>query len=853
VRELRTDWVIDAMSTRIKRAFLLAAGTGMASVFLATAAFSQNLPNPQAQGSSRDRMLIEAREMVYNNDQNTVEARGSVQIFYQGRTLEADRVTYNRGTRRVFAEGNARLTESNGQVVTGSRFELTDDFKDGFIDTLRTENPDKSRFAAPRAERSAGDTVSFDTGTYTACEPCKDNPEKPPLWQVRSKRIIHKGDEKTIYFEGSTLEFAGIPVGYMPYFWSPDSTVKRQTGLLAPTIFSGSQLGYGAGIPIFINLAPNYDITLTPTFLSRQGFLGVAEWRHRLSNGSYTIRGAGISQADPDAFARAPVGGGSERLRGAIESFGEFDINDKWRFGWDVAGSTDRYFYRNYRFRAHNLTTTFFQEVTSTAYLNGQSADTWFDMRGYYFRPLSYLDAQKQQPLVHPVLDYNRRFDGPGFLGGEITVDANITSLSREHAAFQTILTPGIDWSIGKGPFSTKYLMNQTDPAAAFYEGCFLYNRTECLLRGIGGTANRASLGVSWRRRLIDPVGQVWTPFASVRADGFYTTLNGGAFNNDFQGRFGVQDGSFGRVMPAIGLNYEYPLLVQAGLAGNHVISPIAQIIARPNEQNIARTPNEDAQSVYLDDTNLFQMSRFSGYDRNEGGIRTTYGVNYAGTFANGAYANAMFGQSVQLSGRNSYSLLDNGPSGQGTGLETRRSDFVARAQISPAPFNVLTVKGRFDEKSMQPRAIEASALALLGPVTASATYARFDAQPERSQPFRREGAVFSGSYKFANYWSARGSVFYDLDKYLSDRVYQPSLKTPRWTLSSMQLGLKYADECTIFDIVYTTSFKDSSEGTRQRTNQSLMFRLELRTLGAVNFRQAIGEQAANGLDGIRQ
>jgi LPS-assembly protein len=137
--------------------------------------------------------------------------------------------------------------------------------------------------------------------------------------------------------------------------------------------------------------------------------------------------------------------------------------------------------------------------------------------------------------------------------------------------------------------------------------------------------------------------------------------------------------------------------------------------------------------------------------------------------------------------------------------------------------------------------------------VTASATYARYDAQPERAQPFRREGVVLSGSYRFADYWSVRGSVLYDLDKYLSDRVFAPTQSTPRWTLSSMQLGLNYKDECTIFDVVYTTSFRDTTEGTRQRTNQSLMFRLELRTLGAVNFRQAIGDQAANGLDGIRQ
>ena len=63
------------------------------------------------------------------------------QLNYQGRTLQADRVTYDRNTGRVFAEGNARLTEANGAVITGDRFELTDDFKSGFIDSCGSCRP----------------------------------------------------------------------------------------------------------------------------------------------------------------------------------------------------------------------------------------------------------------------------------------------------------------------------------------------------------------------------------------------------------------------------------------------------------------------------------------------------------------------------------------------------------------------------------------------------------------------------------------------------------------------------------------------------------------------------------------
>ncbi|WP_163068262.1 LPS-assembly protein LptD, partial [Acinetobacter baumannii] len=58
---------------------------------------------------------------------------------YGPRTLQADSVRYDRASSRVFAEGNVRLTDQDGAVVTGDRMELTDDFKNGFIDSLRIQ------------------------------------------------------------------------------------------------------------------------------------------------------------------------------------------------------------------------------------------------------------------------------------------------------------------------------------------------------------------------------------------------------------------------------------------------------------------------------------------------------------------------------------------------------------------------------------------------------------------------------------------------------------------------------------------------------------------------------------------
>jgi LPS-assembly protein len=152
------------------------------------------------QANGRSDMLVEAKEMVYDKDNNTVSAVGNAKIYYQGKVLEADKVTYYRDKKQVLAEGNAKLTDEQGNVYYGTTFELTDDFKNGFINSLLLETKDKTRFSGPRAERAEGETTTFENGTYTACEPCKDDPSKPPLWQVRAKRIIDNHVEHKLYY-----------------------------------------------------------------------------------------------------------------------------------------------------------------------------------------------------------------------------------------------------------------------------------------------------------------------------------------------------------------------------------------------------------------------------------------------------------------------------------------------------------------------------------------------------------------------------------------------------------------------------------------------------------------------------
>ncbi|WP_051630221.1 LPS-assembly protein LptD [Afifella pfennigii] len=712
------------------------------------------------------RMLVEADELIYDFDARTVSAAGNVEIFYQEHRLEADRVTYREPSGRLLATGNVRLEEPGGNVIVAQEIDITDDFREGFIDSLNVQTVDRARFAANSAERREGNVTVFRQGVYTACEPCQDDPSRPPLWQVKASRIIHNRQDQTVYYRNARLEFFGVPVAYVPYFFHPDPTVKRKTGFLAPGVRAGAALGYGVTVPYFWNLAPNYDITFAPTFLTRQGVLAEGEWRHRLMNGSYNVRLAGILQQDRDAF---PAGTSGDRdFRGSITSSGLFAINSRWSWGWSLAGTTDRTFGREYSIRGLAD-----QEVVNTLYLNGFSKRNWFDLRGYAFRvqredpPETVndgIDYQAEQAIVHPILDHNYVFD-QRFFGGELSLNSNLTSLTRTDSDVYTT------------------------PVTYF--------------AGVEGTFTRASMDGQWQRNFIGPLGQVFTPFAYLKAD-IYDVRS-----EDPQ----LSDGTtYGRAMPAIGMEYRWPFLV-ASPSVTQTISPVAQVIARPNEQHIRDLPNEDAQSLVFDDTILFSRDKFSGYDRQEGGTRANIGLTYQALFNNGASFDAMFGQSFQLAGVNSFAVRDVGLTGLGTGLESDRSDYVGRISLDTGQGLKLTARGRFDEVDLELDRAEATALFSRGRNSGSLTYLYRRKVPLLGLAEQEEVSAVA-QVAVTNYWSALGGIVFDIDQKARVRH---------------ALGLAYDDECFNLSALYSET-RDAY--TDLVSNRQFFVRINLRTLG---------------------
>jgi LPS-assembly protein len=748
-------------------------------------------------------MLLQATEIQYDYTNRRVSAVGNVQIYYSNSTLEADKVTYDERTKRLFAEGNVRLTEGDGTITYAEQMNLSDDFRDGFVDSLRRDGSENTRMAAASAERSNDRYTVFHSGVYTACEPCKDDPKKPPLWQVKGARMIHDKSEKMMYFEDARLEFFGYPVAYFPYFSAPDPTVKRKSGFLIPMMGYSSKFGAFAEIPYYWALAPDYDLTFSPRLMTNQGVLLKSEWRQRLDSGAYMIRLNGIYQLNKDVFLRTdggPPTPGYRDFRGSIETAGQFSLTDKWTWGWDGILPSDATFYQDYGLGTYQRNVNFLRwapaEGISQLYLAGRGDRSYFDARAIYYYGFSEADIQSQIPIIHPVIDHVYVF-GQSVFGGELSYRSNLTSLSRSGAAFDPITTTAI--ALGLCAPTT------ADPAVK--------TPANCLLRGIAGTYTRVSAETQWKTSYTDPFGQIFTPFVQLRGDAAAMSIRPDPGTSNY---LPPGDSTAFRFMPTVGLEYRYPFIsVQSW--GTQTIEPIGQLIVRPDEPNIGKLPNEDSQSLVFDDSNLFKVNKFAGWDRVEGGGRANVGVQYTAQFNRGGNVNVLFGQSYQLFGTNSFAVGDLTNTGLNSGLDTNISDYVARVAYQPNSIFSFVTRYRFDQQDFALRRFEAEASASFDRITVSALYGNYDAQPLIGFLNRREGVVGTAYLKLTTNWAVNGSIRYDLDAH---------------KIASTSFGIGYIDDCLIMALNYTTSYIYSGNTT---ADQRVLLQLTLRTLGGTS------------------
>ena len=683
------------------------AGSIWLALLLATVApvhaQTESPPPPEEQNQSLQetltatQVLVRADEVVYEDELGVVVATGNVELSQSDRVLLADTINYNTKTDLVTASGNIALLEPSGDVVFAEYMELTGDLKEAFMRDVGLLMADRTtRVAAASGVRTNGNRSVLNRAVFSPCQLCKNDPDRAPLWQIKARRAVHDQEEKEVRYRDAWIEMFGIPVIYTPYFEHPDPTVTKKSGLLSPTYGSGDTLGFFVQVPYFWNIAPEQDLTLSPRFFRSEKPLLESEYRLLLPDGSLNVRGSGTfgdrernnGTIDKNAF------------RGHIDAVGRYDIDRRWRSGFDVRRSTDDTFSRLYDV---DIPDSFDSTLTSQIFAEGFEGRNYLGANGFAYQTQRESVENKELPVVMPFLSNNyvgEPFKNSGFA----TMDSSLLALTRiEGRDYQRVsFKPGYTQ-----PFTTD-----------------------------------SGMRLNFR--------------ANVQADGYLTNDFDPDQPNEANPSGGIGGDTTGRVFPRAAVEWRYPWIGELGEM-QQIVEPIAQGVLQPTWGNSDAIPNEDSLDFEFDDTNLFSLNRFPGIDRVDTGPRADYGLNYRLIDSSIGYSEFFVGQSYRFD-------TDKDLFPEGSGVEDNLSDFVGRVTTSPIPEIALSYRFRLDKDSLDVRRNEVSFAGGVPAFNIRLNYLDIDPLDEEDSFGKREEIALTARSRLTQFWTVTGIFQRDLE-----------------------------------------------------------------------------------------
>lgn len=251
----------------------------------------RTLPSAPADAAARALANTELdAESLTGTDGKNVVLSGNARAVRADQSIRADRIEYDIGGDSAVANGSVRYEDSSNIFYADSATaKLAED---------QTELSDvRYALKARRGQGSAATVTALPDGrteltevTYTAC------PEIDPAWQIEAASLSIDREAGTATARDFKLRVGGVPVLYSPYASFPIDD-RRKSGLLSPRLGAGSD-GLDFAVPYYLNLAPNYDVTLTPRWISDRGIQLGGEFRYLYTRGAGELEAEYLSNDD---------------------------------------------------------------------------------------------------------------------------------------------------------------------------------------------------------------------------------------------------------------------------------------------------------------------------------------------------------------------------------------------------------------------------------------------------------------------------------------------------------------------------------------------------------------------------
>lgn len=548
-------------------------------------ALAQNEQSPTSAAPQSEAVLLEADELINDEQARTITAQGDVQVRYQGRTMRADRLVYNLDTGEIRAVGDVQIALEDGSITYAEEVQADEAMNVGAARELRARLGNTGTLAARAALRHGEGESELRNVIYTSCPICETD-DRPPTWSLRARRAIQDRESRTISYQGAVLEVVGVPVLYLPYIAHPDPTVGRTSGFLTPGLGRNRRLGTFYEQPYYWAISPYQDLTASLRVHGNVNPLIGLEYRKRFWSGALAIDTT-FTQSRRFDTEGDPLG--DELFRYSAFAEGLFEINDYWDWGFGVEHIYDDEYLRRYDldgpgerrgpYIGHDT------RLISQLYGIGQSENSYSSVAFVGFQGLRETDTSDLLPLILPFAETERVLREPLF-GGQVRLQANTALLARNDD--------------GVGPFQ--------------------------------GNDGRLSLGATWRRDAIFGPGMVVSPFAQARGDLFHVETS----PDDYE--------TFSRALGLAGAEVSWPFM-RPGERFDVIVEPVVMAAYASEDAEDPRIVNEDSLAFELDDSNLFRPNAAPNYDLWEPGARVSAGVRATARAHSGESASIMFGR----------------------------------------------------------------------------------------------------------------------------------------------------------------------------------------------------------------
>ncbi|WP_339081103.1 LPS-assembly protein LptD [Pseudomonas sp. TMP9] len=280
------DWVA---RENLSAAQLAEAGPYCAGAYVEPIRPGMNDQTPMSEAP----MFLSAKASRYEQDEQVATLAGDVVLRQAGMQIEADEANLLQAENRGELIGNVRLRDQ-GILVVGDRAELQLDNGEAKVDNAEyVLHKSHIRGNALYAKREESAIIRLKDGTYTSCEPGSN------AWHLKGNNITLNPATGFGTATNVTLRVKNIPVFYTPYIYFPIDD-RRQSGFLPPSIGSSSDNGLTLQTPYYFNLAPNYDATLYPTYMTDRGLLMEGEFRYLTKNSEGQVGGAFLQDSNDD-------------------------------------------------------------------------------------------------------------------------------------------------------------------------------------------------------------------------------------------------------------------------------------------------------------------------------------------------------------------------------------------------------------------------------------------------------------------------------------------------------------------------------------------------------------------------